>query len=500
LGETSLARRKKMLRKVATTGVDLDSAYAETLQRIREQKGDRSRLGMEVLMWVSHAKRPLRIDELRHALAAEIDSTDLDPENIRPQDTVLGSCLGLAVIDAETSTIRLIHYTLQEYLSQPNILPDAHKTLAESCIAYLNYEKVKGLPVNKDPNLKDMPFLGYSSLYWGSHAKVKLSDRAKSLALELLNRDGNHVSAALLVKRAGPFHSCSLPHHLWPGLHCAAYFGAVEFVAALIEREGCDINQSDCMGFTALIWAARRGNAEVVRLLLARNDVDPVKPDKNDATPLWQASHSGHEGVVKLLLKPNDANPDKPDQHSVTPLWIAASNGHEEVVKQLLALNDVDPNKSNGYVTPLWTASYSGHEGVVELLLARNDVNPNEQDREGETPLWRAASNGREGVVKLLLARNDVNADKPDNYGRTPLQQASLNGHEGVVKLLLARDDVNPNERDDYGGTPLGQASSNGHEGVVKLLLARNDVKPDNYGRSNATLVGAGFFNGMMGW
>ena len=42
-----------MLQKVAATGVDLDSVYDQTLQRIKDQKGDRSRLGIEVLMWVS---------------------------------------------------------------------------------------------------------------------------------------------------------------------------------------------------------------------------------------------------------------------------------------------------------------------------------------------------------------------------------------------------------------------------------------------------------------
>ena len=41
LSETSVARRKKMLQKVATTGVDLDKVYDQTLQRIKEQKGDR---------------------------------------------------------------------------------------------------------------------------------------------------------------------------------------------------------------------------------------------------------------------------------------------------------------------------------------------------------------------------------------------------------------------------------------------------------------------------
>jgi len=245
-----------MLRKVTTTGVALDSVYVQTLQRIREQRGDRSRLGMEVLMWVSHSERPLKIDELCHALAVDIESTDLDPENLRPQSTVLGSCLGLAVVDAETSTVRLIHHTLQEYLSQSDIFPDAHKILGQVCLTYLNHELVRGLPATSVSNLEDMPFLNYSSLYWGSYAKMELSDRSKSLALELLNLGGNHIYATLLVQQINSSHYCSLPHHIWPSLHCASYFGIDDAVAALIESEGCDINQSDCMGFTALMWAA----------------------------------------------------------------------------------------------------------------------------------------------------------------------------------------------------------------------------------------------------
>ena len=127
-----------MLRKVATTGVDLESVYTQTLERIQEQKGDRSRLGMEVLMWISHAKRPLSIGELCFALAVEVGTTNLNPENICPQDIVLRSCLGLVVIDSGASTVRLIHYTLQEYLRLPHIIPAAHQTLARACLAYLN--------------------------------------------------------------------------------------------------------------------------------------------------------------------------------------------------------------------------------------------------------------------------------------------------------------------------------------------------------------------------
>ena len=192
-GETSVAKRKKMLQKVATTGVDLETVYAQTLQRIREQKGDRSRLGMEVLMWVSHAERPLTISELSHALAVEVRTTDLNPENICPQDVVLRSCLGLIAIDSGASTVRLCHYTLQEYLHLPDVLPTAHQTLARTCLAYLNYDHIKGLSADKVLHLRDIPFLEYSSLYWGNHAKEGLSDGVKSLALELLSHYDIHI-------------------------------------------------------------------------------------------------------------------------------------------------------------------------------------------------------------------------------------------------------------------------------------------------------------------
>ena len=78
----------------------------------------------------------------------EKEATDLDLENVRPLDTVLGSCFGLAVVDKETSTVRLIHYTPQEYLSRPDVSPDAHRTLGETCLTFLNYYQVKRLPAD----------------------------------------------------------------------------------------------------------------------------------------------------------------------------------------------------------------------------------------------------------------------------------------------------------------------------------------------------------------
>jgi len=463
-----------MLREVAATGVDLDSVYDQTLLRIKEQKSFRSRLGMEVLMWVSHAERPLRIDELCHALAVEKEATGFDPENVRSEDTVLGSCLGLVVVDKETSIVRLIHYTLQEYLSRPDVLPDVHGRLGQTCLTYLNYDEIKGLPTDGALNLESMPFLEYSSLHWGGHVKIGLSDYAKSLALELLNRYDSHISSVVLFDRVRPYWLTLRSHGQFSGLHCGSYFGIGEAMTALIQMEGCDINRGDRIGFTPLMWAARQGDQGAVELLLTLDNIDPNKQDNYNATPLWWASRSGHEGVVRLLLARSDVNPNKPDQHGLTPLGCASSNGHEGVVRLLLARGDVNPNKPDNFgQTPLWRACESGHEGAVRLPLARGDVISNKIDNDGETLLCCASRIGHEGVVKLLLALGDANPDKPDNDGETPLWWASKNGHEGVVRLLLARGDVNPNDPRMGGITPLEMACRFRHWQIVELLRSR---------------------------
>ena len=45
------------------------------------------------------------------------------------------------------------------------------------------------------------------------------------------------------------------------GLHCVSFFGIVELVAALIEMECADADESDFSGYTPLAWAAHNGHA-----------------------------------------------------------------------------------------------------------------------------------------------------------------------------------------------------------------------------------------------
>jgi len=431
-----------------TDGLGLEGAYSETINRINEQGEEGSRLGIAALMWISHAERPLKVDELCHALGVEIGSADLDGDSVPSIGTVLACCQGLVSVNEKASTVRLIHFTLQEYLrAHPKLFNGAHSTMAETCLSFLSSHWVKALSASPFPVCP--PFLKYSSLCWGVHAKRDLSDCATQLALNLFNDYNNHISTEILLDTAMPRFSYIRTYgpSLFSGLHCASFFGIVEIVAFLVDMGGCDINQTDCTGSTPLAWAAKNGHDGVVKILLRRGDVNPDNPDPYGRTPLLWAAGSSCEGVAEILLGRGDVNPNNPDQDGRTPLAWAALNGYE---------------------------------GVVKILLRRDDINPNNPDKDGRTPLLWAAMNGHEGVVKILLGRGDVDPNNIDQYGRTPLAWAAMNGHAGVVKILLGRGDVNPDNPDKYGLTPLSWAASKGREEVAEVLLERGDVNPGN--------------------
>ena len=457
--------------------------YGTTLERIKAQEGERSRLGMTALMWICHAERPLQVDELCHALAVEIGSTNLNVENVPSVGTLLGCCQGLFTVDKEASIVRLVHFTLQEYLCthHDDFFNRSHSRIAETCLTYLNSQQVKTLSANPSASPHDIPFIRYSSRYWGTHAKIELSNRARSLALELFSQCDGHVPAKLLLRQVwswGPVKYDS--SFLFTGLHYVSFFGISELAAALLELEGYDINQRDCVGFTPLVWAAMYGHLHVVKLLLGQEDIHPDNPDNKSRTPLLWAARNGHDGVVKLLLGQGGVNPNNPDSNGRGPLSWAARNGHDGVVELLLERGDVDPEKpGNNSQTPLLWASRNGHESVAKLLVERGDVDPDKPDEYNQTPLSSAAENGHEGMVKLLLGWEGVNPNKPDSNGQTPLSWAARNGHEGVAKLLLERGDVDPDEPDDKNQSPLLGAARYGHEGVVGLLLGRKDVDPN---------------------
>ena len=487
-----------------TNGLGLGDVYDATIERIKAQAGDKSRLGMAALMWISHAERPLRADELCHALAVELGSTDFNTGNIPSISILVGCCQGLITVDKEASTVRLIHFTLQEYLSaHPDIFSRPHSAMAEICLTYLNSQQIKALPTAPSLDTQNTSFLAYCSRYWGVHAKRELSDCARSLALELLKEDSGQISTKLLFTQLKDLYfGYTDTWRPFNGLHCASFFGITDVVASLVEIGCYDINAGDFSGFTPLAWAARNGHEEVVKIQLGREEVYADKPDICGRTPLSYAAQGGHKGVVTRLLGREEVDPDRPDIEGRTPLSYAARGGHKGVVTRLLGREEVDPDRPDSCnQTPLSFAAENGHEGVVAILLEREEVNPDKPDVYGRTPVLFAARNGHEVVVTILLGREEVDPDRPDIYGQTPLSCVARNGQEEVVTILLGREEVYADKPDICGRTPLSYVAQGGHKGVVTILLGREEVdpnRPDNYGRAPLSYAAGGGHEGVV--
>jgi len=399
LGEVTISARREKLKEM-TKGNHLGDGYETTLARMGAQKGGGSRLGMEALMWVSNAERPLHASELCHALGVKKESTDMDRENIPEIRTILGCSLGLITVEAYSSTVRLVHFTLHEYLSNnPRLFQSPHTMIAEVCLTYLNFQCVQELPPALSSAPQTFPLVEYASCYWEEHIRREKTERVSPLALQLLLGFEHHISSKLLLLhyRKNLYRwdwDFKMPSLNGPtGLHGAALLGNVEIVAALLATKEWDINAIDTVGRTALVWATIRGYEDVARMLLQSKDANPNIADVQcGQTPLSWAAKGGHEGVIKLLLEREDINPNTTDiSYGRTPLGWAAGGGHERIVKLLLERKDIDPNA--GDTERGRTAlSCAAEGGIVKFLLELEDINPYTADfRYGRTPLWRAA-------------------------------------------------------------------------------------------------------------
>lgn len=167
---------------------ELDELYRQTLKRIRKQAGDDGVLGMRILSWLAHARRPLSVDELRHGLAVEFNNDDdddnevmpeqLDEDNLLSPGSLVDVCAGLVIIDSTSQIIRLVHYTTQEFFdkSRLDIFKDADLDISRACLTYLSYNIFSKPPIPQVAwkALQSYPFLNYASRYWFLHAKSGL--------------------------------------------------------------------------------------------------------------------------------------------------------------------------------------------------------------------------------------------------------------------------------------------------------------------------------------
>ncbi|KAF4997410.1 hypothetical protein FDECE_12088 [Fusarium decemcellulare] len=429
-----------------------DKAYDDAMERIQDQIADRVSLAKEALMWITCAKEQLSPLALQQALATEPGEPEFDEENISQIEDIVSACAGLVTIDAQSDTVRLVHFTTQDYFerTQDRWFPDASSQITVKSITHLSFEpfplKHASFYVVKRW-LERSPFQVYAARNWGDHARESPGDF--QTIEDFLASEKRAIAAE---QKRNPL---SLDYKT-TGLHEAAYFGLKEAVERLLLKYPIDMQGPG--GKSALEIACRRGHLPLVGFLISRGA-------SLSGTCLTSAVDKGHEAIVALLID-KGANVNFLNSATDPALQIAITQGSDSVV-QLLLDHGADVNLL-GRTSSLHCAVIRDSETLVRLLLGHG-ADTNLQNGDGASPLHTAVRHCYEPLVRLLLEHGaDVNLS--DGTGTSALALATKQGSDSMVQMLLDHG-ANVNLQDRYGVSILHFVVRRDNEPLARLLL-----------------------------
>ncbi|SJL10212.1 uncharacterized protein ARMOST_13596 [Armillaria ostoyae] len=92
---------------------NMKNAYDETMERVNHQRKHKSALAIRIFGWIAFARCSLTVLELQHALAVELGTTTLNPDNLCSEDLLGSICGGLVIIDqtgwSEKPIVKFVH-------------------------------------------------------------------------------------------------------------------------------------------------------------------------------------------------------------------------------------------------------------------------------------------------------------------------------------------------------------------------------------------------------
>ncbi|KAJ0356729.1 hypothetical protein COL154_010821 [Colletotrichum chrysophilum] len=165
----------------------LDATYEQALERIRTQAEEDVELAETIILWILCARRPLDVHELQHMYAIHLLTRDegpnaeailLEDDDLPPEDIITGVCGSLIVVDSTSKTVRLVHYTAQDYLNRTfgGHLHEPRMELTRISLEYLQLLNFEEGPALSDSvmveRLANFPFLDYAAKYWGAELQA----------------------------------------------------------------------------------------------------------------------------------------------------------------------------------------------------------------------------------------------------------------------------------------------------------------------------------------
>ncbi|KAI2817405.1 hypothetical protein CBS115989_6041 [Aspergillus niger] len=370
-GKLSVTAIRRALKQLPSGTDAYNIAYEEAMERINGKTAGEKELAFQIIAWITCARKPLKITELQHGLAVEIEETEFDTENLPDVQDMEAACAGLVTVDEKSHIIRLVHHTAQEYFerTQTQWFPRAHYDMAKVCMAYLLYCLQSGAGLRT----AGYPFARYSRHYWAHHFARALAKPGLARGL-LLDKKKVVLCAQDLVTHLGirkAFQLAVQVPELVTEAHLAAFFGSENALRELLEagEESQDRN-----GWTALLVAIaldrkETGDEALVKQILESGGY-PEAHSFHVMSPVTRPTRRGYEGIVRLLLQ-YKANPDAANRQGWTPLMAAAAAGRGSTVRLLLDTGRVNPKRRDKYGRDAALHARRHGHNQIALLLSR---------------------------------------------------------------------------------------------------------------------------------
>ncbi|KAK6842242.1 hypothetical protein PG987_003102 [Apiospora arundinis] len=521
-GKRSRKAVRNALRQLVKGSGAYDAAYNEAMGRVNSQLSDLKELGLQVLSWITCAKRPLTVAELQHALGVEFGQSYLDNENLPDVGDMVSSCCGLVTIDEHSRIIRLVHHTTQEYFERFKLtwFPEAQIEITRICATYMSFDVFHddaGLHYSKDGKyLLLYPLLDYASRFWLFHVEQALIyDKSRDMIMGYLCSERALTTTYHALQR-GTFRGRA-PKGI-VAMHLVAHFG-LQGLMIQLKAAGTDLDASDENGETPLLWAARNQQEDMMRLL-AEQGAKINTLDFERKTSLHHAAKINSLTMLKTLLRKGavltqDVDNMTPLHYAVLSGWktgitalldagvavdlsirrvqfVQAYNNDRMVFERFDGVQQPVPHLSGASgpgLTPLHLATLIGHSEMVQFLL-RHGADPAAKSNYGETPLhlcvgariadeqmgdiWAEGSQRIESLFDIL--------DMSDEKEWDDMHQLIRKERLAIISQLLASPATQVDAQDMNGSSCLHMIDYSGNrfsQEIANLLLTIGDAAVD---------------------
>ena len=286
----SYCRSKRQLDKaLVSLPQGLDETYKRMLLNIQEVSVQDAK---RILTLLCCAKRPLTVAELIDATAVELeDEPRLNPDGRLPgEDSIREVCPGLVEFDVRRdgdTTVRIAHFSVQEYLESERIPADAAKfgvtrleanaEIASICLTYLLEPALLTEPI------EEYPLAPYAAETWHDHFREgdKSKYSVEKQVLRLFRTSGGEFQKWVRTWNVDEPHG-----YISRNIPSPVYYASLLGISSVLTKLLCESSS------TSIVSALSA--EESFELVNARGG--------RYGSALQAASARGHEQVVKLLL------------------------------------------------------------------------------------------------------------------------------------------------------------------------------------------------------